>query len=483
MQRRGIIGQAGPLLLARGAATVLGFLLPLILARLLPQAQFGTYKQVWLVASTGYWMLQMGLTASLYYFIPRQDGRGRAWYTQALCGVSLFGAIGALGVYLARFAIARQFNNPELADFGLQLAVITFTMTATAPLEPELLASGQTKLSALLSFSSDAVRVVASVVPLLAGWGLQGFFWAYVLHGALRLSACLWLLWRQGGPELDRKLFLEQLAYALPFGAAILLDTPQKTFHQWAVGSSVDAAAFAIYAQGCFQLPVVSLLYQPISDVLQCRLAAPGGREHGAHLFHDANLRLAAVLFPFTALMLASAGLFVPALFTHRYDGSVPIFRIAVLVTPFAALPLEGVLRATGQTRYVFRIFFWKLVATVPAVLLGIKLGGMVGAIAGHTVADVSIRCMMLARVRRELRCSWGEVLPWAQLGELAVGAVVACAPVVLIARAYAGGPRPLLALCAAGACYAAVYLGALALKPGAGTPFAKVKRVLLGVA
>ena len=64
MQRRGIIGQAGPLLIARGAATVLGFLLPLILTRLLPQAEFGTYKQVWLVATTGYLMLQMGLTAS-----------------------------------------------------------------------------------------------------------------------------------------------------------------------------------------------------------------------------------------------------------------------------------------------------------------------------------------------------------------------------------------------------------------------------------
>ena len=391
--------------------------------------------------------------------------------------------MGALGVYLARFAIARQFNNPELADFGLQMALITFTMTATTPLEPELLASGETKLSALLSFASDAVRVVASVVPLLAGWGLQGFFWAYVLHGALRSGACGWLLWRRGGPQFDRKLFLEQLAYALPFGAAILLDTPQRTFHQWAVGWSVDAAAFAIYAQGCFQLPIVNLLYQPISDVLQCRVAEPGGREQGAHLFHDANLRLAAILFPFTALMLASAALFVPALFTHRYDASVPIFRVAVLAMPFAALPLEAVLRATGQTKYVFRIFFWKLVVTVPAVLLGMKLGGMLGAIAGHTAAEMSIRCAMLARVRRELRCSWPEVLPWTQLGELAVAAVVACAPVVVISRMYAAGPRPFLALCAAGACYGTVYLGALALKPGAGTPVAKVKRVLLGAA
>jgi O-antigen/teichoic acid export membrane protein len=210
-------------------------------------------------------------------------------------------------------------------------------------------------------------------------------------------------------------------------------------------------------------------------------MAEPDGREHGIHLFHDANLRLAAALLPFTALMFAAAPLFIPALFTHRYDASVPIFRIAMLATPFAALPVEAVLRATGQTRFVFQAFFWKLVVTVPAVLLGLRVAGMEGAITGQVIAEVTIRYVMLARVRTTLGCSFHDVLPWGELGELAVASIVASAPVVLIARSAHAGPRPFLALCAAGAAYAVVYLGALALKPGAGTPVAKVKRVLLG--
>src|SRR3989442_9852509 len=98
----GILRQAGPLLLGRGGATVLGFLLPLILTRLLPQAEFGTYKQVWLVATTGYLMLQMALTARLYSFIPRRDGRGQAWYTRPLPRVPPSGAEGRLGRALSR---------------------------------------------------------------------------------------------------------------------------------------------------------------------------------------------------------------------------------------------------------------------------------------------------------------------------------------------------------------------------------------------
>ena len=71
----------------------------------------------------------------------------------------------------------------------------------------------------------------------------------------------------------------------------------------------------------------------------------------------------------YTIMIPVYASLFVPALFTHTYDASVPIFRVAILLTPFAALPLDGVLRALGQTKYLFRIFFWRLVITVPAVL------------------------------------------------------------------------------------------------------------------
>lgn len=478
---RGILGQAGPLMLGRGAATVLGFALPLILTRLLPQDQFGTYKSVWLIVTTGCFMLQLGIAQSLYYFVPRKDGRALAWLMQSVLSLTLLGSICAAIIYLGRFMLAKQFSDPTLAAYGLPMALIALTMIASAPLEIQLTAENKVKAAAWVIFLSDAVRVGASVVPLLLGWGLRGFFWAYVVHGALRTAATVALVFRGGERRFDRELFKQQLLYALPFGAAILLDIPQKTFHQWAVGWSVEPAMFAIYSQGCFQLPIVNLLYSPISDVLQVRLAEPHGKEHGVQLFHDANLRLAAVFLPFTAGMFAAGALFIPALFTHAYDSSIPIFRIAILMTPFACLPLDGVLRALGKTRYLFNIFFWKLVATVPAVMIGLKLFGTPGAIAGQCVAESIIRVAMLDRVRKELGSTWREILPWGQLALLATVALVACIPVVAISSYAAASARPFLALCAAGAVYGAVYLAGLAVGPGQGTPLAKIRRTLLG--
>ncbi|HEY4883896.1 MAG TPA: oligosaccharide flippase family protein [Myxococcales bacterium] len=477
----GILRQAGPLMLGRGGATALGVALPLILTRLLPQAEFGTYKQVWLVVTTAYFVLQLGLAQSLYYFIPRKDGRERIWLTHASVLLLALGGACAVALYGARFAIAGQFANPELAEFGLSMALITMLMVASAPLEISLTAEGRVRTAAWVIFLSDAVRVAGSAVPLLLGMGLRGFFWAYVLHGAVRFGLQCWFFFRRGPPSIDRKLLGEQLAYALPFGAAVLLDIPQRTFHQWAVGWSVSAATFAIYAQGCFQLPIINLLYGPISDILQVRFAENAEPRQRLHLFHEANLRLAAVFFPLTAGLVAAGSLFVPALFTHLYDASVPIFQVAIAMTPFAALPLDGVLRAVGRTRWLFRLFFWRLLLTIPAVLIGLKLFGLIGAIAGHSLAESAMRIAMLERVRKELQATWREVLPWDQLAVLSVASLVACVPVLMISRLAAAGPRPFAALCAAGALYCAVYLTAIAFMPGEGSAFARIRHVLLG--
>src|SRR5207248_3255404 len=83
----------------RAGAAVVGFALPLILTRLLPQAEFGTYKQVWLVVTTAYFMLQLGLAQSLYYFLPRKDGRESAWLTQASIALVSLGAVCAAAIY------------------------------------------------------------------------------------------------------------------------------------------------------------------------------------------------------------------------------------------------------------------------------------------------------------------------------------------------------------------------------------------------
>src|SRR5262245_30103936 len=119
-RRRSLLKLATPLMVGRGIAAILTFVIPVVLARALAQDQYGTYKQFFLIASTVYLIGQAGLVASLYYFVPRagRPHRGR-YLVQALVGLFLLGALAATVVFFGAGAIARRFSNPALAALGL----------------------------------------------------------------------------------------------------------------------------------------------------------------------------------------------------------------------------------------------------------------------------------------------------------------------------------------------------------------------------
>ena len=66
----------------------------------------------------------------------------------------------------------------------------------------------------------------------------------------------------------------------------------------------------------------------------------------------------------------------LPLLFTHKYDGSVPLFMLATLEIPLWILPLDALLRAAGATRFLFVYNGVRIVFTGVLVIGGIPPSG-----------------------------------------------------------------------------------------------------------
>src|SRR5262249_35031564 len=161
---------ATPLLVGRGLAAVLTFVIPVILARALDQDTYGTYKQFFLIASTVYLIGQAGLVASLYYFVPRA-GRAEAgpYLLQALIRLFVLGGVAAAVVSLVAGAIARRFSNPSLLPLAAPLALYLWSFLGAAPLEVSLTTSKRTGWAGLSYAVSDLVRTAALIVPIKLG--------------------------------------------------------------------------------------------------------------------------------------------------------------------------------------------------------------------------------------------------------------------------------------------------------------------------
>ena len=78
-----LFGRSGSLVLSRILSAIITFGLPLALVRLVDPTGYGTYKQFFLVANTALLIGPMGMTQSLFYFLPREKSGAGSYAAQS----------------------------------------------------------------------------------------------------------------------------------------------------------------------------------------------------------------------------------------------------------------------------------------------------------------------------------------------------------------------------------------------------------------
>lgn len=465
-----LFARARPLVLARAASAGLSFAIPLVLARSFAQDDYGTYKLLFLISAVLYHILPMGMAQSLYYFLPRAKFR-RPFLFQTLLYLLGAGTVAMLGIVGLKEQIGLWVNNAAVAEYALWLGVYTLGLIGAFPLEIVLTARGQTGRAAAVYILSDLVKAVVMIAPALLGFGLRGVMIGNAIFALLRLAAT-WGLLLEGeeGGRLDKGAWWAQLRYSLPFGAAVCMAIPQQYFHQFVVSSRLDAASFAIYAVGIFQLPIIDLLYTPTTEVLMVRVAElerEGRMGESIHAFREAVSKLAGFFVPSAVFLIAAAPEFITALFTERYLASVPVFRIVALGILLAIPPLDGVLRARNETRFIFFSYAVKLAAAIPLVLLGVNAFGMLGAVGSWLLTEALGKVLLLMRVPRALGVRLHALAPWPALVRIGAAALLACVGILAARAAFTGLGHAAITLAVAGTLYGIAYLVTLMVLGG----------------
>ncbi|HXU10849.1 MAG TPA: polysaccharide biosynthesis C-terminal domain-containing protein, partial [Candidatus Binatia bacterium] len=262
-----------------------------------------------------------------------------------------------------------------------------------------------------------------------------------------------------------RRALMEQLAYALPFGTAVLLETIQGNVHQYVVSARFDAATFAIYAVGCLQVPFVDFVAGPAGNVMMVRMGeriADGERGSVLQLWHQTTLRLALIFLPLTALLLVLGRDLIVVLFTPAYAASVPIFLAWTLSILFPVMQTDGVLRVFARTRFLLLVNVVRLLLILGSISWFLSTFGLMGAVLVTLSSMVVAKGLMLFDMCRLLKVNVRRLLPWGGLATTAGLAIAAAAPAWLVMKAL--DRHPLAGLAAAGMTYASIYLTVLAV-------------------
>ena len=443
---------------------VAGSLFPLltsvIIVRYMSIYDYGTLRQIMLLAVLVPTSIALGLPQSLSYFIPRAESamQKKQLALQVLISLSILGAGATILTYLLQEQISEGFSNPTLKPLAWIYSLYFLFIVPSKCAQSTLLAVGKTNLVSGLDLVTEVANFSFVVVPLLLGYGLKGVLLCLLVFYGIRFAVMLGiLLGLEGGfvKLWDWQIFKAQLHYSLPLWLSFVVTVGRATVDKFLVVYLYRPEDFAIYSRGAFELPLIGMVPFALANLLGPKFAEAYGRgetESIISLWREAARKVAHVFFPLFVFCFIFAESIITLLFTTQYRGSVEIFRIYLCLLPIRIVSYKTILIATGTTKPILGA---AIIGFVASLALGIGLEatvGLTGPAFGNVIGEDLGLGYMLWHSRQVLNVSWAALVPAQKLAQPLWGAALV-GMVILPPFHFAGLEHPGLVVA-----FAAVY-------------------------
>lgn len=454
-QRTSMTVRAAWLLGARLLAFLFSFALPLLLVRRLSQHEFGVYKQVFLVVGTAITTLPLGFGMSAFYFLPRErERRGNIVFNIVLFQL-LVGGLASLALFIFPQSLAAVFRSTQLTEYAPFIGLIILLWIVAAFLEVVVIANQESKLATILIIISQFTKAFLLLMAALLFNSVWALIYAALVQGVLQAAILLFYLRSRFGNfwrDFSWSVMRMQLSYALPLGVAALLFRVHSDLHNYFVSYRFGAAAYAIYAVGCFNFLLVDMLGEAVGSVMIPRvsyLQSLGSQREILELTARMIRKLAAIFFPLYVFLLITGREVISVLFTPQYLNSWPIFVVNLTMIPLAliATATDPIVRAYAEHRYfLLKIRALLLPLLFTALYFCTARFGLTGAIAAVVGVTLIERAAIAFKTATIVGARFSDFELLMDTGKVAVAAV-ASGLVVGALRLALTGFRPIVIL------------------------------------
>lgn len=460
------------MMLAKTLAFAFTFALPLLLVRRLNQTEFGVYKQVFLFVGTASALLPIGVGMSAFYFLPRERERQQQIVLNILLFHAFTSGMACLALVLRPALLAALFNSKEMIGYAPLVGIVVMTWAISSALEIITIARQDLRLATLFIIAAQFTKSLFLLVAAIFFATVEALLYAAIAQGVLQLIILLLYLRSRFGRfwwGFEWSVMRMQLAYALPLGFASLLSRAQTELDNYFVSHRFSAATYAIYAVGCFELPLLGLLTESIGWVTiphVSYLQKNGSRREIVRLIANMMRKLSALVWPLYAFLLVMGREFITILFTSQYLPSWPIFAVNLTLVPLTIITsaCDPVMRAYAEHRYFqLRLRGVLLVLFVVGLWFGMRLFGLMGAVTVMVGINVIDRLIIGRKVKNILGITRRDLALFKDIGKLAVAAAAA-AIVTVFVRPFMLGAKPFVVFIAGGCAFSIAYLLAVLL-------------------
>ena len=186
-----------------------------------------------------------------------------------------------------------------------------------------------------------------------------------------------------------------------------------KIFLLWLL----SASAFAIYFNGAYEIPLLSILVSVSGTFLTVQAKQQEMDNAGIlSLFYKSSLLLSIVLFPLFFFLQLNAHVIFDVLFRGKYNASVPVFLISSWIIPLRIANYTAILQTKLKSELIFRGSIIGLAVKIIACILFYSFwnaNGVAMAVVVGTLVQISF---YLVHSADALQVKPADILPFNKL-------------------------------------------------------------------
>ncbi len=431
--------QSAWLLFAKFVGYFFAFLLPLLVVRFLSKEEVGTYRFVFQIIVNAVGILPLGFSLSVYYFLARERENRSRTILNILIFNFVTGGIAFAILFFYPEILGFISDSQELVRLAPLAGIVIWLWILGIFLEIVAVANQEPRVATAFIILSQFTKTLLMTLAVVVFVSVDAILYAAMVQAGLQVLVLLFYL-KSRFPKFwtgfDTGFFKKQAVYALPFGFAGILWILQTDIHNYFVNYRFGAEGFAIYAYGCFEFPLITMLYESISSVMIPKMSEFQSQGRVRDIIDttiSAMNKMALAFFPIFVFLMIVSETFIITLFTEKYAASIPVFRVNLLLLPVYVLLLDPVARAyeeVGRFLMKFRIFL--LIAIIAALFYGIQYFDLTGMIAIVVVSIIFERTVTFFKIKSILGLRVNQIYLLKDIGKTAVAAVIAGAVLFL---------------------------------------------------
>lgn len=354
---------------------IVGFIVSLVLARLLLPEEFGLIGMIAVFISVGKALVDSGLTQSLIRSKKLdQEDFSTVFYFNLATSIFIYGII-----YFGAPLVANFYDQVILTPI-LRLYCITFIITAFSAVQlARLTQKMDFKTQTLVAIPSIIIGGIVGVVMAYMGYGVWSLVWNQIFT-ALVSTVQLWI-YSKWSPSFvfSIKKFKEHFNFGYKLTLSSLLDRVFSNIYLIVIGKYFAPAQVGFYtrAQTTKQLPVqnISAALNKVTYPLFAKI-----QEDDVRLKRVYSQLMQMVVFVITPVMVLLAIIAEPLfvfLFTEKWLPAVPYFQILCatgILYPIHAYNLN-VLKVKGRSDLFLKLEIIKKIVIIIAIAITIKFG------------------------------------------------------------------------------------------------------------